>query len=224
MRILIADGNRLRGEALLAGLKRHGLIGDWVPDSFAALATLRVKAFSALVLDHALPKPAGDLLARLRSIKSTLPILMVTEGDTKEIKRDRQASIPVECLARPFEIPAMVARLRAMVFGVGGVAPVVEYGSLRLDPISLSVRYEERGVEVSSREFALLYELIRHAGKVLTRAQLQSKLYEWEDEIGSNTIEVYIHNLRRKTAPELIRTKRGVGYTIPRDAVMPVAG
>jgi len=218
MRILIAEDDRLLGEAIHAGLKQNGFKAEWVRDGLAAWNALQAEAFSALVLDLGLPKLAGlDLLRRLRASKSSLPVLILTARDTaKDIVSGLDTGAD-DYLVKPFDLGELAARLRALVRRAAGTpAPVLECGALRIDPAARSVEFEGRTVELAAREFSLLHELVLNAGKVLSRTQLESKLYAWGEEVESNALEVHIHHLRRKLLPELIRTVRGVGYIVPK--------
>ncbi len=218
MRILIAEDDRLLGEAIHAGLKQNGFKTEWVQDGLAAWNALQSEGFSALVLDLGLPKLAGlDLLRRLRAGKSALPVLILTARDTAKDIVSGLDSGADDYLVKPFDLGELSARLRALVRrAAGNSAPLLECGSLRIDPAGRSVDYEGRSVELSAREFSLLHELVLNAGKVLSRAQLESRIYAWGEEVESNALEVHIHHLRRKLAPNLIRTVRGVGYIIPK--------
>ena len=218
MRILIAEDDRLLGEAIHAGLKQNGFGAEWVQDGLAAWNALQAEAFSALVLDLGLPKlPGLDLLRRLRASKSALPVLVLTARDSAKDIVSGLDSGADDYLVKPFDLAELSARLRALVRRAAGTsAPILECGALRIDPAARTVEYEGRSVELAAREFSLLHELALNAGKVLSRTQLESKLYAWGEEIESNALEVHIHHLRRKLAPGLIRTVRGVGYIVPK--------
>lgn len=218
MRILIAEDDRLLGEGILTGMKQNGFKAEWVQDGMAAWNALQAEAFSALVLDLGLPKLGGlELLRRLRAAKSTLPVLILTARDTHQDIVTGLDSGADDYLVKPFDLGELAARLRSLVRrAAGSAAPILECGALRLDPASRSIAYEGRPVELSTREFTLLHELLLNAGKVLTRVELESKLYAWGEEVDSNALEVHVHHLRRKLAAGLIRTVRGVGYSIPK--------
>ena len=218
MRILIAEDDDLLGEGIQAGLRQSGFRAEWVRDGMAAWHALQTETFSALVLDLGLPKLAGlDLLRRLRAGKSALPVLILTARDTAQ---DIVAGLDGgadDYLVKPFDLGELSARLRALIRrAAGSSAPILECGALRIDPAARTVEYEGRPVDLAAREFALLQELALNAGKVLTRTQLESKLYAWGEEVESNAVEVHVHHLRRKLAPGLIRTLRGVGYILPK--------
>jgi len=163
--------------------------------------------------------PGLDVLRRARAAKNPVPILILTARDTVP---DRIAGLDAgadDYLVKPFDLGELQARLRALLRrAVGQGETVIEQGALRLDPIGHSVHFNGRPVELSAREFAVLQELLRHPGRVLSKPILEEKIYGWGDEIDSNAIEVYVHHLRRKLDPKLIRTVRGVGYMLVKAA------
>jgi len=217
MRILIVEDDRLLGEGILAGLRQAGFQADWVQDGVAGLAALQSEPFSAVVLDLGLPRMSGiDVLRQLRATRNAIPVLILTARDTSQ---DVIAGLDAggdDYMVKPFDLGELAARLRALVRrSAGGAAPVLEHGELTLDPAARTVRWQGHAVDLAPREFALLHELLLNAGRVLTRAQLEGKLYPWGEEVESNALEVHVHHLRKKLAPELIRTVRGVGYMVP---------
>ena len=218
MRILIVEDDRLLGEALRTGLAQAGFQADQVQDGEQGWSALRAEPFSAVVLDLGLPRLSGlDLLRRLRASGSKLPVLILTARDTAMDTVTGLDSGADDYMTKPFDFAELTARLRALIRrAAGNAAPVLEHGALKLDPASHEVEFEGQSVELSLREFTLLHELLLNAGKALTRAQLEARLYAWGEEVESNALEVHIHHLRRKLSPDLIRTLRGVGYMIPK--------
>ncbi len=218
MRLLIVEDDRLLGEALRTGLSQAGFQAEWVQDGEQAWAALRNEPFAAAVLDLGLPRLGGlELLRRLRGDGSPLPVLVLTARDTA---RDTVTGLDAgadDYMTKPFDFGELAARLRALIRrAAGNAAPLLTHGTLTLDPASRAVTFGGNSVELSQREFTLLHELLLNAGKAMTRTQLESSLYAWGEEVESNALEVHIHHLRRKLAPDLIRTLRGVGYMIPK--------
>jgi DNA-binding response OmpR family regulator len=218
MRILIVEDDPMLGEGLQVGLRQAGFHPEWVKDGEAAWQTLRHDTFSAVVLDLGLPKMDGlEVLKRVRANEQKLPVLVLTARDTAQDVIDGLDSGADDYMVKPCDLGELAARLRALIRrAAGAAAPIMQVGALTLDPASRDVRYEQKEVELSPREFDLLHELMLNAGRVLTRAQLESKIYPWGEEVESNALEVHVHHLRRKTATEVIKTVRGVGYIMPK--------
>ena len=217
MRLLLIEDDPILGNGLQAGLQGEGYAVDWVRDAEAGEHALGVEAYAALVLDLSLPGKDGlTLLRQLRAAGSQLTVLILTARDSVQ---DRVTGLDCgadDYLVKPFALDELCARLRALLRRSGGRAePVLRRGELELNPAAHRVTLAGHAVEVSAREFAILHVLLEHHGKILSRAQLEENLYSWGEEVESNTVEVYIHHLRKKLGKEFIRTVRGVGYTIP---------
>ncbi|MCE9570218.1 MAG: response regulator [Rhodocyclales bacterium] len=221
MRILLVEDDALLGDALQAGLKQAGHAVDWTRDGVSAETALATEEYAAVVLDLGLPRKDGlDVLRNLRARKRALPVLILTARDTVEDRIRGLDAGADDYLVKPFDLGELNARLRALLRRAGGrPAPVLAASGITLDPASRIVEYRGKPVELSSKEYALLQALMQQPGRALSRAQLEQHLYAWGDEIGSNTVEVYIHHLRRKLDAEAIRTLRGIGYVIARDSV-----
>ena len=219
MRILVVEDDSLLGDALRVGLSREGFAVDWVQDGAKAWAALASQPFAAVVLDLGIPGISGlELLRRLRARKNAVPVLILTARDAIPDRIAGLDSGADDYLAKPVDLGELAARLRALSRRSGGRAePVLRVGALALDPAAHEVAFRGRAVELSAREFALLHELARSAGRVLSRDQLAERLYGFHEELDSNAIEVHVHHLRRKLAPEAIVTVRGVGYLLPKD-------
>lgn len=223
MRILVVEDDPLLGDALQAGLKQAGQAVDWVRDGVAALHALDTEPYAAVVLDLGLPRLSGlDVLRRLRGQANPIPVLILTARDTVEDRIQGLDTGADDYLIKPFDMGELNARLRALVRRAGGTPePVLRAAGIELEPATHRVRFRGQPVELSAREFAVLHALMLHAGRTLSRAQIEEQLYAWGEEIESNVVEVHIHHLRRKLSPDVIRTVRGVGYLLPREAPVP---
>ncbi len=220
MRILVVEDDPLLGDALQVGLRQRGFDVDWVRDGVAAELALQTEPFAAAVLDVGLPRLDGiEVLRRERARGSRTPVLVLTARDAIDARVRGPDSGADDYVVKPVDLDELAARLRALVRRSRGVpAAVLQIGRLRLDPASRSVAFHGEPVMLQAREFNLLQELMLNAGRVLSREQLAARLYAWGEEVESNAVEVHVHHLRRKLAPEVIRTVRGVGYVLPRDA------
>jgi two-component system OmpR family response regulator/two-component system response regulator QseB len=220
MRILLVEDDKLLGDGVQAGLAQSGFNVDWVRDGVAAELALKTGEYAGVVLDLGLPRLSGlELLERLRRGGDKVPVLILTARDRVEDRIKGLDGGADDYVVKPFDLHEVAARLRALIRRASGeAAPNLRVGEIELDPAARSVSFRGRPVELSLREFALLQELMLNAGRVLSREQLAQRLYAWGEEIESNAIEVHVHHLRRKLAPELFRTVRGVGYLMPREA------
>jgi len=216
MRILVVEDDALLGDAIQAGLRQSGYAVDWLRDGIAADQALSTEPYAALVLDWGLPRLSGiEVLRRLRARKADIPVILLTARDTVNDRIEGLDSGADDYLVKPFDMGELAARLRALVRRASGSAtPSLKAGESELDPASHEVTYQGNPVDLSAKEFAVLHALMLYQGKVLSRAQLEEKLYAWGEEVESNAVEVYIHHLRRKLSPTLIETIRGVGYLI----------
>ncbi len=216
MRLLLVEDDPLLGDGVRAGLADAGFAVDWVKDGEAARAALEGDDYAAVVLDLGLPRLDGmDVLRGLRRRERSVPVLILTARDTVP---ERVAGLNAgadDYLVKPFDLDELIARLHAIVRRAGGrAAPLLRHGSLTLDPAARAVTWAGVPVELSPREFDLLLELVGHAGYVLSRERLEERLYGWGAEVESNAVEVHVHHLRKKLAPDFIRTVRGVGYVV----------
>lgn len=219
MRILVVEDDALLGDAIQAGLRQQGFVPDWVRDGAAADLALQGDGHAAVVLDLGLPRRSGlEVLARLRGRRSAVPVLILTARDTVE---DRIAGLDAgadDYLVKPFDLGELAARLRALTRRAGGNASAaIVVGALSLDPATREVRFRGEPRTLSPKEFSLLQAFMLNAGRVLTREQLEEKLYGWGEEVESNALEVHLHHLRRKLFAGAVQTLRGVGYLMPRD-------
>jgi two-component system OmpR family response regulator/two-component system response regulator QseB len=216
MRILLAEDDAMLGDGLQAGLRQLGFQVDWVRDGNAAERELRGGDYAAAVLDLGLPGKDGlDVLQSVRALQINTPVLALTARDAVS---DRIRGLDLgadDYVTKPVDLHELAARLRSLVRRSHGVAQeLLTAGDLTLDPAARQVVWQGEAVNLSTREFDLLQTLMRSAGRVLSREQLEQQMYSWGHEVESNTIEVHIHHLRRKLHPKVIQTVRGVGYAL----------
>ena len=218
MRILLAEDDRQLGEGLALGLKELGHTVDWVQDGVSAQQALASESLDALILDLGLPQVDGlQILRHMRQQERDLPVLVLTARDTVESRIEGLDLGADDYVVKPFDLMEVDARLRAITRRrEGRSAPLIEHGTLTLNPASREVTLEGEPVNLSSYEYAVLETLVTHSGRILSRRFLEERLYGWEEGVESNALEVYIHHLRKKLGKELIRTVRGVGYSISR--------
>ena len=214
MRILLVEDDEMVGEALRAALRQQGLPADWVRDGETALAVTATEAFDAVLLDLGLPRRGGlEVLRAMRARGSATPVIVLTARDALADKVAGLDAGADDYLVKPFELDELLARLRAVRRRQAGRAePVLQVADLRLDPATREVSRGGRPILLSAREFAVLQALLERPGAIISRAQLEDRLYGWGEELESNAISVYMHQLRRKLGDDLLHTVRGLGY------------
>ena len=216
MRLLLVEDDTMIGRAVRQGLGDAGFVVDWVTDGKAAALALANGVYDLVVLDLGLPGMDGmALLRELRRRGDPVPVLVVTARDAVA---DRIAGLNEgadDYVLKPFDLDELVARVRAVLRRrAGNVSPVLECGSLVVDPVRREAELDGQPISLSAKEFALLELLMQRPGAVLSREQLEDAMYGWEREVGSNAVEVHLHNLRRKLGADIIRNVRGVGYKV----------
>ena len=216
MRILLVEDDALLGDGIRAGLKLADYAVDWVRDGEAARLALLDHSYQACVLDLGLPKRDGlSVLKDLRQRGNRLPVLILTARDSSADKIAGLDAGADDYLTKPFDLPELQARLRALIRRAGGAAtPTLEHAGVVLEPASKRVTRDGQPVTLSAREYTLLHDLLSHKSHIRTRSQLEESLYAWGEETGSNTVEVYVHHLRKKLGADFIRTVRGLGYQL----------
>jgi DNA-binding response OmpR family regulator len=219
MRILLAEDDPLLGDGLRAGLRQLGFQVDWVRDGHAAERELRAQTHAAAVLDLGLPLLDGtDVLAAVRAAGVRVPVLVLTARDAVP---DRTRGLDLgadDYVVKPVDLHELAARLRALVRRAHGQPQeCLTAQDVVLDPAAHTVRKGGELVALSSREFDLLHALMLNPGRVLSREQLEQRVYGWGQEVGSNAIEVHVHHVRRKLGTSLVQTVRGIGYMLAAD-------
>jgi two-component system, OmpR family, response regulator len=216
MRLLVIEDDPMIGRAVVAGLQEGGYAVDWVRDGGEAELALANRVYDLALLDLGLPRRDGlEILKGLRRRGNRLPVVIITARDAVA---DRIAGLDHgadDYLVKPFDLDELLARARAVIRRREGRAlPQMTCGVLTVDPVKRLVTFRGAPVDLSAREFAVLQALMKEPGAVVSREKLEDAVYGWGEEVGSNTIEVHLHHLRRKLKPELIRNVRGVGYRI----------
>lgn len=216
---MLVEDDTLLGDGIRAGLMLAAYAVDWVPDGKLALLALADHSYDACVLDLGLPGKDGlAVLREMRGRGDQTPVLLLTARDTAEDKIAGLDHGADDYLTKPFDLGELQARIRALLRRASGKAqPLLEHRGVSLDPASKRVSFNGQEVPLSAREYALLHALISQPGHIKSRSQLEESLYAWGDEAGSNTVEVYIHHLRKKFGADFIKTVRGLGYQLTDD-------
>jgi two-component system, OmpR family, response regulator QseB len=220
MRVLLAEDDVDLGQGLASGLQHLGLHVDWVKDGISAEhGAMDGEGIDILVLDLGLPRQDGlTVLSKLRSAGNEIPVLILTARDAVEERVKGLDLGADDYLTKPFDLHELAARIRAILRRRNGRATsTIECAGLILDTASRSVIYKGADVPLSLHEFTILEYLLNHTGRVLSKQQIESSLYGWNDGVESNAVEVHIHHLRKKLGKHLIRTVRGLGYSIARE-------
>lgn len=216
MRVLLVEDDTSLADGLCTGLKRAGYAVDHGETAKSAQQFLKAGSYDIVLLDLGLPDMDGlGLLTQLRQEYANLPVLILTARDGLEQKVAGLDAGADDYLTKPFAFEELLARIRVLCRRSSPVqAPEIRVGDISINIASHQVKLRDREQKISRREFAILRALADRPGQVFSREQLEEKLYSWGDEVSSNTIDVHIHNLRKKLGSEVIRTIRGVGYVL----------
>jgi two-component system OmpR family response regulator len=218
MRLLLVEDDTMIGEAVLELLREEHYAVDWVKDGAMADTALTTEKYDLVLLDLGLPRRDGiEVLRSLRARHEAVPVLVATARDAVN---DRVAGLDAgadDYVVKPYDTDELLARIRALLRrSAGRGEPAFEHRGVSLNPATREASVNGQPVNLSAREWAVLEPLLARPGMVLSRTQLEEKLYSWKDDINSNAVEVYIHGLRKKLGSELIQTVRGLGYLVPR--------
>jgi len=216
LRVLYAEDDRMLGEAVVQALKDAGYAVDWVTDGEAALVAAKLEEYQLVLLDLGLPKPDGlEVLGRMRKTLPPMPVIIVTARDAID---DRISGLDLgadDYLAKPFEVGELLARMRAVLRRQGsGAAALLSNGDIDLDPATHEASRGDTKHALTAREFALLNALMLRPGRIFSRAELEQRMYGWNEEVESNAVEFMIHALRKKLGTDAIRNVRGVGWMV----------
>ena len=218
MRLLLVEDDTMIGEVVLDLLRAEHYAVDWVRDGAMADTALQTESYDLVLLDLGLPRKDGlEVLRSMRLRKDATPVLVATARDAVGQRIAGLDAGADDYVLKPYDMDELLARIRALLRRAGGrTEPVFEYKGIRINSVTREVEVDAQAVVLSGREWAVLEALLARPGIVLSRAQLEQKLYGWNDEVNSNAVEVYIHGLRKKLGSDLILNVRGVGYMIPK--------
>lgn len=216
MRLLLVEDDAMIGESIEEELREQGYAVDWAQDGRAAELALQTQNYDLVLLDLGLPSKQGlEVLADYRRHGGKAPVLIITARDAVD---DRVRGLDTgsdDYLVKPFDFEELSARVRALLRRrVGRASPEIRHGQLVLNPATHEVTFCNQPLTLSAREFAVLHALMDPPGEIVPRSRLEEKLYGWGEEVESNTLDVFIHHLRKKLGPELIQTVRGVGFKL----------
>lgn len=218
MRLLFVEDDHMIGETVVDVLRAERYTVDWVQDGARAASLVRSQAYDLVVLDLGLPGRDGlEVLRQMRAARNRTPVLVATARDAVGQRIAGLDAGADDYLLKPYDLGELLARVRALLRRASGRDEAVyDHMGVRIDPTAHQVTVNDRAVLLSAREWAVLEVLLARPGAVLSRAQLESRVFGWDDEVMSNAVEVYIHGLRKKLGPGLILNVRGVGYMVPK--------
>ncbi len=218
MRVLLVEDDGMIAQGLQTALRQAGFAVDWMRDGLSAAAALKTSAFDVMLLDLGLPHRDGiDVLRELRKRGDKTPVIILTARDEIQHRIAGLDAGADDYMVKPFDLDEVMARMRSVLRRASGRGDsTIQHGDLRLDLKARTIERSGTPVSLSAHEYAVLEALLQRPGAVLSRSQLEDRLYGWDEQIGSNAVEVYIHGLRRKLGSDVIRTLRGVGYFIPK--------
>ncbi len=218
MRILLVEDDEQLGESLEAALRLERYAVDWLRSGEPVRAALSATPYDLLILDLGLPGiPGIQILRQLRRDKHTMPVLILTARNTLADKVDGLDSGGDDYLTKPFEMDELFARIRTLLRGRSyHKMQQLEAAGIIMDPVDRAVVFEGRAIVLTAKESAILEILLRNTGRFVSRARLEEGIYSWGEEVGSNTVEVYVSRLRKMFGGDKIETMRGVGYRIPK--------
>lgn len=221
MRVLLIEDDPMIGEAIQGALKDVSYAADWVKDGQTALTTLGCQHYDLVLLDLGLPGKDGlEVLASIRAKDNPIPLLIITARDGLDDRLRGLDGGADDYVTKPFQMAELLARMRAVSRRKGGsAAPVLSNGMVSLDPATKEASVNGGStVQLSNREFSLLQALLVRPGAILSRSELEDRIYGWGEEVESNAVEFLIHALRRKLGSEVIKNVRGVGWMVSKDA------
>ena len=221
MRVLLVEDDAMIGEAIQGALKDASYAADWVKNGQTALTTLGCQHYDLVLLDLGLPGKDGlEVLSSIRAKDNPVPLLIITARDGLNDRLRGLDGGADDYILKPFEMAELLARMRAVLRRKGGnAAPILSNGVVSLDPATREAQVNAgTPMQLSNREFSLLQALLVRPGALLSRSDLEDRLYGWGEEVESNAVEFLIHALRRKLGSEVIKNVRGVGWMVSKSA------
>ncbi|CAN5181144.1 response regulator [soil metagenome] len=218
MRILLVEDDRMIGDSVRTSLRQDGYVVDWVREGRAAESAMTSEHFDLVLLDLGLPDRSGiEVLQKFRQLGKSAPVIIITARDGVEDRIRGLDAGADDYVLKPFDLDELAARIRsALRRSAGQSLPAIEILGISIKPGSKEVLRDGKPVQLSAREYAIVEALVLRPGAILSRAQLEERMYGWGDEIESNAVEVHIHGIRRKLGAEFVQNVRGVGYFIPK--------
>jgi two-component system, OmpR family, response regulator len=219
MRVLLIEDDLMIGEAIESALRDATYAVDWIRDGVAALYAFENQDYDIVLLDLGLPKKDGlDVLSTVRSKGNLTPVLVITARDAVEDRIKGLDTGADDYVLKPFEMVELLARMRAVLRRKGGIAaPAMSNGIIALNPTTREATVSGNQIRLSGREFSLLYTLMIRPGAILSRSELEERIYGWNEEVESNAVEFLIHALRKKLGSDTIKNVRGVGWMVSRE-------
>ncbi|MFM2479161.1 response regulator [Celerinatantimonas sp. MCCC 1A17872] len=220
MRVLMIEDDQMLGPSMVTSLNRNGYTVDWLQKGNGTLSALKTDQFACVILDLMLPDIDGlDLLGKIRKAGFDLPVLILTARDELSDRVRGLDGGADDYLVKPFALEELLARLRVLIRRRGGYSEsILEHGPIRLSLAEQKVTVAGETVTLTRHEFKLLSSLMTQPGRVLSKEQLHQAMYGWDEGGSDNSLEVHIHNLRKKLPASFIRTIRGVGYVFAKDS------
>lgn len=219
MRVLLVEDDRMIGDAVAQALKDESYAVDWVRDGQAAVQTIEIQNYDVVLLDLGLPRMDGMAVLRaVRARDNPVPVLVITARDGVDDRIQGLDSGADDYVLKPFETRELLARMRAVIRRKGGTSgPVLSNGAVTLDPATREASVDGMTSRLSGREFALLRALLVRPGAILSRSELEDRIYGWGEEVESNAVEFLIHSIRKKLGSRIIKNVRGVGWMVSRE-------
>ena len=220
MRILLVEDDNMIGQSLKQALSENGLAVDWVKDGVLAQDALAQGSYAAVLLDLGLPRRSGlEVLRRARQEGDRTPMLVLTARDGVDDRVEGLDFGADDYMVKPFELRELLARMRAIIRRFGGHAQsVIGTPQTQLDLSSRELTHGGTTLPLSAKEFRLMHALLERPGAILSRSQLEERLYGWDEEVSSNAVEVLIHGVRRKLGQDVIRNVRGLGWRVSKES------